>query len=96
MHNLLTGVLKGYHNYHHAYPWDYGAGEVGNYFNATKKFIDLMAFFGQAYNLKQASRDVIGKSRQRVISNNQLKAINKLQVEEDDPDVAKAWTNDRS
>jgi stearoyl-CoA desaturase (delta-9 desaturase) len=60
---------EGYHNYHHAYPWDYGAGEHGNYFNPTKVFIDQMAKIGLAFNLRQASDELIRKSRERVLNN---------------------------
>lgn len=56
-------VGEGYHNYHHAYPWDYGIGEQGNWFNLGKAFIDIMFMTGQAYDLKQASPDMISKSR---------------------------------
>lgn len=44
---------EGYHNYHHAFPWDYRGSEFGRmYFNSTTVFIDLMAKIGWAYDLK--------------------------------------------
>lgn len=56
-------VGEGYHNFHHAFPYDYAAGETGNLFNPTKLLIDLMYVLGQAYNLKQASTSLIEKSK---------------------------------
>lgn len=62
----LFAIGEGYHNYHHAYPYDYATGETGNYFNLSKWFIDFMFVVGQAYNLKQASRETIEKSKKRM------------------------------
>jgi len=64
--NTMVSVYacgEGYHNYHHHYPWDYGAGETGNSFNFAKLCIDLGAKLGQAYKLKQATPEMIAKSR---------------------------------
>jgi stearoyl-CoA desaturase (delta-9 desaturase) len=58
-------VGEGYHNYHHAYPWDYGIGEQGNWFNLGKLFLDIMYSIGQAYSLKQASPEMIMSSREK-------------------------------
>jgi stearoyl-CoA desaturase (delta-9 desaturase) len=48
--NILVScqaVGEGFHNYHHTFPRDYAASEYGfHYFNVTKGFIDIMAFFG--------------------------------------------------
>ncbi|CAG2102655.1 unnamed protein product, partial [Medioppia subpectinata] len=56
---------EGYHNYHHTFPWDYSASELGaiDTFNPATAFIDMFAAIGWAYDLKKASNDVI-KSRQ--------------------------------
>lgn len=44
---------EGYHNYHHTFPWDYRASELGNYaFNWTVLLIDFFAKIGWAYELK--------------------------------------------
>jgi stearoyl-CoA desaturase (delta-9 desaturase) len=56
-------IGEGYHNYHHVYPYDYGAGEVGNFFNPTKLLIDIMNLFGQTFKLKQASKEVVNRSK---------------------------------
>ncbi|KAJ3652190.1 hypothetical protein Zmor_018177 [Zophobas morio] len=53
---------EGFHNYHHTFPWDYKAAELGNYFgNLNTAFIDLMAKIGWAYDLKWASPDMVMK-----------------------------------
>lgn len=56
-------IGEGYHNYHHVYPYDYAAGENGNFFNPTKLFIDVMCLLGQAYDLKRASNSLVDKSK---------------------------------
>lgn len=57
---------EGWHNYHHVFPWDYKAGELGTYqYNWTTAFLDFMARIGQAYDLKSVSQDMILKRVQR-------------------------------
>jgi stearoyl-CoA desaturase (delta-9 desaturase) len=57
---------EGWHNYHHVFPWDYKAAELGNYrLNPTTAFLDLMAKIGWAYDLKTVSVDMINKRVQR-------------------------------
>ncbi|XP_049865787.1 acyl-CoA Delta(11) desaturase-like isoform X2 [Pectinophora gossypiella] len=57
--SLLTSG-EGYHNYHHAFPWDYRAAELGNNFvNLTTKFIDFFAWIGWAYDLKTVPKDLV-------------------------------------
>ena len=71
-------IGEGYHNYHHVYPYDYAAGEVGNWFNWTKILIDTMSIFGQTSKLKQASLEVVNKTKlshnnhDKVVSNNNI------------------------
>ena len=48
----FTGFGGGFHNYHHGFPYDYRASEWGNFINPTKVFIDFMAYFGLAYDLR--------------------------------------------
>eukprot|EP00099_Drosophila_melanogaster_P022663 NP_650201.1 desaturase 2 [Drosophila melanogaster] len=51
---------EGWHNYHHAFPWDYKTAEWGCYsLNITTAFIDLFAKIGWAYDLKTVAPDVI-------------------------------------
>ncbi|XP_045779955.1 acyl-CoA Delta(11) desaturase-like [Maniola jurtina] len=50
---------EGYHNYHHSFPWDYRAAELGNnWLNLTTKFIDFFAWIGWAYDLKAVPEDI--------------------------------------
>ncbi|XP_064552639.1 acyl-CoA Delta-9 desaturase [Drosophila montana] len=58
--NITFG--EGWHNYHHVFPWDYKAAELGTYNgNWTTAFIDLMAKIGQAYDLKFVSKEMVYK-----------------------------------
>ncbi|KAJ8972340.1 hypothetical protein NQ317_008750 [Molorchus minor] len=58
---MLTGG-EGWHNYHHTFPWDYKAGELGKYStNWSTGFIDFMAKIGWAYDLKTVSMEMINK-----------------------------------
>uniref|UniRef100_A0A336KSV0 CSON013525 protein n=1 Tax=Culicoides sonorensis TaxID=179676 RepID=A0A336KSV0_CULSO len=51
---------EGWHNYHHAFPWDYKTGELGKYgLNWSTAFIDFFAKIGWAYDLKTVSEEVI-------------------------------------
>ncbi|XP_043272184.1 acyl-CoA Delta-9 desaturase-like [Venturia canescens] len=52
---------EGWHNYHHAFPWDYKAAELGYRFNLTTKFIDAFAKIGWATDLKTAPDPLIEK-----------------------------------
>lgn len=53
---------EGWHNYHHVFPWDYKAAELGGYkLNNTKAFIDFFAKIGWAYDLKSPSPELIKK-----------------------------------
>lgn len=62
----IVAMGEGWHNYHHVFPWDYKAAELGNYrMNLTTGFIDLMQKWGFAYDLKTASNDMILKRIKR-------------------------------
>ncbi|XP_076248274.1 acyl-CoA Delta-9 desaturase [Calliopsis andreniformis] len=53
---------EGWHNYHHSFPWDYKAAELGTYgLNATTGFIELMAFLGLAYDLKTPKKELVDR-----------------------------------
>lgn len=53
---------EGWHNYHHTFPWDYKAAELGKYsVNATAFWIDLWAKIGWAYDLKAPSKELVMK-----------------------------------
>lgn len=58
----LGALGEGWHNYHHVFPWDYKAAELGNYrANLTTGFIDFFSKIGWAYDLKTVSMDMIRK-----------------------------------
>eukprot|EP00747_Dinoflagellata_sp_TGD_P125366 gnl/TRDRNA2_/TRDRNA2_174154_c4_seq10.p1 gnl/TRDRNA2_/TRDRNA2_174154_c4~~gnl/TRDRNA2_/TRDRNA2_174154_c4_seq10.p1 ORF type:complete len:698 (-),score=103.00 gnl/TRDRNA2_/TRDRNA2_174154_c4_seq10:267-2195(-) len=52
----LFTLGEGWHNWHHAFSYDYAASELGalQQFNPTKVFIDLMALLGLAWDRKRA------------------------------------------
>ncbi|XP_014279996.2 acyl-CoA Delta-9 desaturase isoform X1 [Halyomorpha halys] len=57
---------EGWHNYHHVFPWDYKAAELGDYkMNFTTAFIDFMARIGQAYDCKIVPDSVVRSRMQR-------------------------------
>lgn len=56
----------GWHNYHHAFPFDYKTGEFGDYkFNATTAVIDGFARLGWAYDRKFASPEMVRRRATR-------------------------------
>ncbi|XP_034934930.1 acyl-CoA Delta(11) desaturase-like [Chelonus insularis] len=62
----LGAFGEGWHNYHHVFPWDYKAAELGNYSgNFTTAFIDFFAYLGQAYDLKTVPVEIIEKRAAR-------------------------------
>ena len=63
--NFATGG-EGWHNYHHVFPWDYKAAELGNQkLNFTTGFINFFAMIGWAYNLKVVPSNVVQKRVER-------------------------------
>lgn len=48
----FLSVGEGWHNYHHAFPWDYRAAEFGCRYSLTTMLIDVLAYFGQVYDLR--------------------------------------------
>ena len=63
--NLLVSYItngEGFHNYHHAFPWDYKAAELGSYYgNWSTAFIDFMARVGWAYDLKSVPTELVSR-----------------------------------
>jgi stearoyl-CoA desaturase (delta-9 desaturase) len=53
-------VGEGWHNYHHTFPWDYKAAEIGIYkHNWSAMFLDFFAYIGWAYDLKTVPENVV-------------------------------------
>ncbi|EDV93154.1 acyl-CoA Delta-9 desaturase [Drosophila grimshawi] len=72
--NITFG--EGWHNYHHVFPWDYKAAELGTYNgNWTTAFIDLMAKIGQAYDLKYVSQEMVYKRLRRTGDGSHIAAL---------------------
>lgn len=66
--NLYVSIVamgEGWHNYHHVFPWDYKAAELGHYFNVTTWWIEQFAKIGWAYDLKKPSDDLIRRTIRR-------------------------------
>ena len=58
--NMFTSIVavgEGWHNYHHAYPYDYRASEFGwmQEWNPTTLFLDGLALFGLIWNRRKRS-----------------------------------------
>ncbi|KAL6426364.1 hypothetical protein ACFW04_009104 [Cataglyphis niger] len=62
-YSVGIGALgEGWHNYHHVFPWDYKAAELGDYrTNFTTAFIDFFSWIGWAYDLKTVNHAIIQK-----------------------------------
>lgn len=56
---------EGFHNFHHSFPQDYSTAEFGWVFNLSTMFIDICAFFGQAYDRKSMPKHFIERKKQR-------------------------------
>lgn len=54
----LFSLGEGWHDYHHLFPWDYAAAELGalEQFNPTKVFIDVCYWLGLAHSRRRCSR----------------------------------------
>lgn len=57
---------EGFHNFHHVFPFDYKAAELQfSPLNMSTVCINAMAAIGQAYDLKEASKEIILKRKAR-------------------------------
>jgi stearoyl-CoA desaturase (delta-9 desaturase) len=57
---------EGWHNYHHAIPWDYKAAELGpSTINLTTYLIEMFSRIGWAYDLKTPSPEHIRRLVER-------------------------------
>ncbi|XP_046442058.1 acyl-CoA Delta-9 desaturase-like isoform X3 [Daphnia pulex] len=83
---------EGWHNYHHVFPWDYKASELGNYgTNTTRAIIDFCAWLGLAYDLKSVPEKVVYNRVRRTgdgshpfaLQDNQFRLDDDMQMEEE-------------
>ncbi|KAH8246956.1 hypothetical protein KR032_005052 [Drosophila birchii] len=67
--NIYVSVLamgEGWHNYHHVFPWDYKAAELGNYtVNFTTMVLDAFHKLGWAWNMKQPSKELVRRTLEK-------------------------------
>ncbi|CAH1405204.1 unnamed protein product [Nezara viridula] len=54
----MVTLGEGWHNYHHAFPWDCNAAELGRDYNLSGKVLAFLERIGQAYDLKKATKDM--------------------------------------
>ncbi|QIH04884.1 hypothetical protein [Dasineura jujubifolia toursvirus 2a] len=74
----MCAIGEGWHNYHHVFPYDYKAAELGNYsLNLTTMVLDFAAYMGWIYNLKEPSKEAIIK-----VANNKGNGNYSLTLEE--------------
>ncbi|CAG7818814.1 unnamed protein product, partial [Allacma fusca] len=66
--NAFLGFLtlgEGWHNYHHAFPWDYLTSEHGFRYDLAQGFIEFFSWLGLAYDLRTASEYVVRARAER-------------------------------
>nr|XP_018908118.1 PREDICTED: stearoyl-CoA desaturase 5-like [Bemisia tabaci]XP_018908119.1 PREDICTED: stearoyl-CoA desaturase 5-like [Bemisia tabaci]XP_018908120.1 PREDICTED: stearoyl-CoA desaturase 5-like [Bemisia tabaci]XP_018908121.1 PREDICTED: stearoyl-CoA desaturase 5-like [Bemisia tabaci]XP_018908122.1 PREDICTED: stearoyl-CoA desaturase 5-like [Bemisia tabaci]XP_018908123.1 PREDICTED: stearoyl-CoA desaturase 5-like [Bemisia tabaci] len=61
----LLCLGEGWHNYHHAFPWDYRTSEAGAWPNASTRVIDWLQQLGLAYDLKAATDRMVARKMLR-------------------------------
>ncbi|XP_014270304.1 acyl-CoA Delta-9 desaturase isoform X1 [Halyomorpha halys] len=49
---------EGWHNYHHMFPWDCNAAELGRDYNHSGNILAFLERIGQAYDLKKATKEM--------------------------------------
>ncbi|XP_050310550.1 acyl-CoA Delta-9 desaturase-like isoform X2 [Anthonomus grandis grandis] len=62
--NKLVSIVamgEGWHNYHHSFPWDYRAAEIGAPFNVTTLWLNFFGKLGWAYDMKTTSAELVDK-----------------------------------
>lgn len=63
--NLIVSIMamgEGWHNYHHAYPYDYSANEHGVLqWNPTTGILDSLAYFGKVFDRRRAKLTAPGE-----------------------------------
>ena len=69
MENPIVAFLslgEGWHNFHHAFPYDYRTAELGiHVFNPTTAFLDFFGKLGWAYDFKMVTDETIKKRKKR-------------------------------
>ena len=88
----FVALGEGWHNYHHAFPWDYRAEELGNYsaymLNVSTLLIDLFALIGWAYDRKFVEPELIRRTvEKKGDGSHEIWGTNKSEIDqsEDNP-----------
>ncbi|KAL7728091.1 hypothetical protein ACLKA6_002237 [Drosophila palustris] len=67
--NIYVSIMamgEGWHNYHHVFPWDYKAAELGNYkVNFTTMLLDTFHKIGWAWDMKQPSKELVRRTLEK-------------------------------
>ena len=67
--NIYVSILamgEGWHNYHHVFPWDYKAAELGIYsVNFTTMVLDMFHKLGWAWDMKEPSKDLVRRTLEK-------------------------------
>ncbi|XP_034488366.1 acyl-CoA Delta(11) desaturase [Drosophila innubila] len=67
--NIYVSIMamgEGWHNYHHVFPWDYKAAELGNYkVNFTTMILDTCQKLGWAWDMKQPSKELVRRTLEK-------------------------------
>jgi stearoyl-CoA desaturase (Delta-9 desaturase) len=75
---LVTSLTfgEGWHNFHHTFPWDYSASELGYHKKTlTTLFIDFFAWIGWAYGLKTASVESVERQSRKLGDGTKFSAL---------------------
>ncbi|XP_065072455.1 acyl-CoA Delta(11) desaturase-like isoform X1 [Ochlerotatus camptorhynchus] len=87
----IVAMGEGWHNYHHVFPWDYKAAELGIYsVNVTTFWLDFFAKIGWAYDLKEPSKELVRRTIEKYGDGTHLEISTKDHIEVPDPEVTKS------
>ncbi|XP_029722928.2 acyl-CoA Delta(11) desaturase isoform X2 [Aedes albopictus] len=87
----IVAMGEGWHNYHHVFPWDYKAAELGNYsVNVTTFWLDVFAKIGWAYDLKEPSKELVRRTIEKYGDGTHLAISTKDRIEVPDPEESKS------
>lgn len=78
----VVTIGEGWHNYHHAFPWDYRASEFGAKFNFTTHIIDFLAWLGLVWDRREAPEHFV-EYRAKNFGDGSHEVYGKMMKEED-------------
>ncbi len=83
--NTLLALVtygEGYHNYHHAFQWDYRNGIRCWHFDPTKWMIKLFSLVGLTYDLKRCNHEQIEKAKLAIQYQNATEKCERFNIPE--------------